>query len=117
MRNFLLAGVVPLLGFAMLAYIFGKARTTTRRRTSTTRRRSSGIEVPIAIGIGGLLLGVVAMLLAMVPYRDFFRRKPYTEVSPPGLLERRSSTPPAHLRGRRSATVARVSIAVRAPVR
>ena len=46
------------------------------------------------IGIGGLLLGVVAMLFAMVPYRDFFRRKPYTEVSPPGLLERRSSTRP-----------------------
>ena len=44
--------------------------------------------MPIAIGIGGLLLGFVAMLFAMIPYRDFFRRKPYIEVAEPGLLEK-----------------------------
>jgi hypothetical protein len=32
--------------------------------------------VPIIIGIGGLILGVVLMLWAMASYRPFFGRKP-----------------------------------------
>ena len=32
--------------------------------------------MPIVIGIGGLLLGAVLMLGAMVAHRGFFRRRP-----------------------------------------
>ena len=39
-----------------------------------------GLQVPIVIGIGGLLLGAVLMLGAMVAHRGFFRRRP--EVPP-----------------------------------
>ena len=41
------------------------------------------------------------MLFAMGPYRDFFRRKPYTEVAPPGLLEAPLEHAPTHLHGER----------------
>ena len=35
-----------------------------------------GIQLPIFIGIGGLLLGVPLMLLTSLKYREFFGRKP-----------------------------------------
>jgi amino acid transporter len=88
-RNFLLAGLAPLLGFVMLAFIFGKAAHDYSQEGFNYSGPFLGIQVPIVIGIGGLLLGVVAMLFAMIPYRQFFRQKPYTEVSEPGLLEKK----------------------------
>jgi amino acid transporter len=100
-RNFVLAGVAPLLGFVMLAYIFLKAAHDYSQADFNYSAPFLGIQVPIVIGIGGLLLGVVAMLFAMVPYRDFFRQKPYTEVSEPGLLEQPVEHAPAHFKGGR----------------
>ncbi|MDX6580156.1 MAG: hypothetical protein QOJ47_1705 [Gaiellales bacterium] len=100
-RNFVLVGLAPLLGFVMLAFIFGKAAHDYSQAGFNYSGPFLGIEVPIVIGIGGLLLGVVAMLFAMIPYRDYFRRKPYTEVAPPGLLEAPVEHAPARLHGER----------------
>jgi amino acid transporter len=100
-RNFVLAGLVPLLGFAMLAYIFGKAAHDYSQAGFNYSKPLLGIETPIVIGIGGLLLGFVAMLFAMIPYRDYFRRQPYTEVSEPGLLERPVERAPLRFEGER----------------
>jgi amino acid transporter len=100
-RNFVLAGVLPLLGFLMLAFIFVKAFHDYSQAGFNYASPFLGIEVPIAIGIGSLLLGVVAMLFATIPYRDFFKQKPYTEVSEPGLLEKPVEHAPAHLHGER----------------
>ena len=94
-RGFLLAGVAPLLGFVMLAYIAGKAFHDYSQEGFNYSPPFLGIEVPIAIGIGGLLLGFVAMLFAMAPYREYFRRKPYIESPSRGCWTSRSSTPPA----------------------
>jgi hypothetical protein len=44
-----------------------------------------GIQVPIVIGIGSLLLGVPLMVICAVKYRRFFSRKP--EVAPAGILD------------------------------
>ena len=105
-RNFLLVGVVPLLGGLMLFGIFIKAFTFYSRHTDSSGATINyakpifGIEVPIFIGIGGLLLGVLMMFVAMVPYRDFFRRKPYTEVATPGILEVPVERAPMHFEGR-----------------
>jgi hypothetical protein len=90
-----------LLGFVMLAYIFGKAAHDYSQKGFNYSPPFLGIEVPILIGIGGLLLGVVAMLFAMGPYRAFFRQKPYAEVAEPGLLEAPVEHAPSHLHGRR----------------
>jgi amino acid transporter len=100
-RNFVLAGLVPLLGFVMLAFIFGKAAHDYSKAGFNYSPPFLGIEVPIVIGIGSLLLGVVAMLFATIPYRDFFRQKPYTEVASPGLLDAPVERAPTHLHGAR----------------
>jgi len=100
-RNFVLAGLLPLLGFAMLAYIFGKAAHDYSQAGFNYSGPFLGIEVPIVIGIGGLLLGFVAMLFAMVPYRDFFRKRPYTETAPPGLLDEKVERAPLRFAGER----------------
>lgn len=97
-RNMVLAGIVPLLGGLMLFGIFAKALTYYSQAGVNYAKPIFGIEVPIVIGIGSLLLGVVGMLLATVPYRDFFRRRP--EVSEPGLLEQSVERAPFHLEGR-----------------
>jgi amino acid transporter len=101
-RNFFLVGVAPLLGGLMLFYIFVKAfmdysKHEVDGETVNYAPPILGIEVPIAIGIGSLLLGVVAMLLAMRVYPDFFKRKP--EVAEPGLLEKPIEHAPTHLKG------------------
>jgi amino acid transporter len=100
-RNFFLAGLVPLAGFLMLGFVFVKAFHDYSQAGFNYSPPFLGIEVPIVIGIGGLLLGLVAMLFAMIPYRRFFQQKPYTEVSEPGLLERPVEKAPVHFRGER----------------
>lgn len=102
-RNFFLAGVAPLLGGIMLFYIFIKAFTDYSKHevdgeTVNYSPPFLGIEVPIAIGIGALLLGFIAMLFATQIYPAFFRRKP--EVAEPGLLEKPVERAPTHLRGK-----------------
>ncbi|HZV73558.1 MAG TPA: APC family permease [Conexibacter sp.] len=105
-RNFVLVGVVPLLGGLLLFGIFIKAFTHYSQHLDSSGATINyakpilGIEVPIFIGIGALLLGVVAMLIATVPYRDFFRRKPYTEVAPPGILEQQVERAPLRFEGK-----------------
>jgi hypothetical protein len=54
-----------------------------------------GIQIPIVIGIGTLLLGVPLLVLAGTRYRSYFARRP--ETSPPGLLEGEIEHAPAHL--------------------
>jgi amino acid transporter len=86
-RNFLMVGVAPLLGGLMLAAIFVKAFHD-YNTTSTDINYTGGvfgIGTPVAIGVGGLLLGVVLMVWAMFVYPRFFKRKP--EVADPGILE------------------------------
>jgi amino acid transporter len=77
--NLVAAGVVPLLGFFMLAYVFVRAYidygTKGYAQDYNYTPPLLGIEVPVIIGIGGLILGVVLMLWAMGAHRAFFRRK------------------------------------------
>ncbi len=86
MRTLFLAGIVPLLGCIAMFVIFGKAFSYYDKSVNNYAKPLFGIQIPILIGIGGLLLGVPLMLLCVARYRAFFRRK--LEVAPPGLLER-----------------------------
>ena len=78
-RNFVAAGVVPFLGFVMLAYVFVRAYidygTKGYAEDFNYTPPVLGIEVPVLIGIGGLVLGLVLMLLSLRPHRPFFRRR------------------------------------------
>ena len=84
-KDFVFAGLVPLLGFAMMAALFAKAFHDYSQEDFNYSPPLWGIEVPIAIGVGLLLVGVVLMLWAWTAYREFFRRK--LEVAPPGILD------------------------------
>jgi amino acid transporter len=94
-RNFLLVGVVPLLGGLMLLGIFIKAFHDYSKAGANYAKPLLGIQVPILIGVGSLVLGVVVMLFAWAKYRDFFRRRP--EVAVEGTLEAPVEHSAAHL--------------------
>ncbi|HEY2311630.1 MAG TPA: APC family permease [Gaiellaceae bacterium] len=83
-RGFVLAGLMPVLGGAMMAFIFVKAWIVESNPDYNYSAPWLGIQVPIVIGIGSLLLGIPFMLLAWAKLRPYFRRK--TEVAPPGLI-------------------------------
>ena len=86
-KNFLMVGVAPFLGGAMLTYVFVKAFES-YKTTSTDVNYSGGflgVGTPVAIGVGSLLLGLVLMVFANVIYPAFFKRK--WETADPGILE------------------------------
>ena len=83
-RGFILAGLLPVLGGVMMAFIFVKAWIVESNPDYNYSAPLFGIQVPILIGIGGLLLGIPLMLIAFAKFRPYFRRK--TEVSPPGII-------------------------------
>ena len=84
-RGFVLAGLLPVLGGGMMGFIFVKAWIVESNPDYNYSSPLFGIQVPIVIGIGGLLLGLPLMLLCAFKFRAFFSRK--TEVAPAGLLD------------------------------
>ncbi|HEU4977943.1 MAG TPA: APC family permease [Solirubrobacteraceae bacterium] len=84
-KNFFFVGVLPLLGFATLTAVFVKAFHDYSQKGFNYSKPIWGIEVPIFIGIGTLLLGGVLMLGAWVVHRGFFRLRP--EVAAANALE------------------------------
>jgi amino acid transporter len=81
----LLVGLVPLIGFVAMAYIFIKDFITVSTPGYNLTPPILGIQTPIVIGIGGLLLGLVAMVAQWIYMPEFFKRKPQT--ADPKILE------------------------------
>jgi amino acid transporter len=86
-KNFFMAGVVPFLGGAMLTGIFVKALIDYNKVENTYAGKFLGFGVPVAIGVGMLVVGIVVMAIANFAYPQFFRRK--RETAEPGILEGR----------------------------
>jgi hypothetical protein len=88
-KSFVAAGLLPMLGFAMLAVVFVKAYidygTKGYAEDFNYTKPFLGIEVPIVIGIGGLFLGAVLMLVARRSHPAFFRRS--REAAAPDALD------------------------------
>jgi amino acid transporter len=88
-KNFFLVGVAPLLGALILTGIFIKAfKDYNNADASYTGQDFLGIGIPVAIGVGLILLGFVLMAVQWIlspDSRAFFRRKP--ETAPDGFLE------------------------------
>jgi amino acid transporter len=80
-KSFLLIGVAPTIGAAILAFAFVKSSIDFW--SDTTYGTWFGVGQTFIIGIGFLVLGLVLMLISMPIYRDFFGRKP--EVAEPFL--------------------------------
>jgi amino acid transporter len=83
-RGFVLAGLVPVIGGVMMGFIFVKAFIVDSGAGYNYSAPVLGIQIPILIGVGSLLLGIPLMILAAFKFRPYFRRK--TEVAPPGLI-------------------------------
>ncbi|MGA9874246.1 MAG: APC family permease [Solirubrobacteraceae bacterium] len=93
-HNFFLLGVAPLVGGLILFGVFVKAAIFYNEAANVESPPILGITLPIWMGIGGLLLGVVLMLASRPFFKDFFHRK--LEVARPGLLEEPVEHAPAH---------------------
>jgi amino acid transporter len=85
LRDFLLLGVAPLLGGLMLFGVLVKAMIFYGHAANVESKPILGVTLPLWMGIGGLLLGVVLMLIARPFFRDYFSRK--LETVRPGLFE------------------------------
>jgi amino acid transporter len=84
-RDFILLGVAPLLGSLILFGVFIKAMTFYGREINVESKAILGITLPIWMGIGGLIIGVILMLVARPFFREYFSRK--LETVKPGLFE------------------------------
>jgi amino acid transporter len=87
-KNFVMAGLVPLAGGLMLTGIFIKAFSDYNTTSLDVNYTGgvAGIGTPVAIGVGLILFGVVLMAIANFAYPDFFRRG--RETAAPGLLDK-----------------------------
>jgi amino acid transporter len=85
-RGFVLAGVLPVLGGGMMGFVFVKAFIVEQYTAGYNYSPPLfGVQIPIVIGIGSLLLGIPFMVLCALKFREFFSRK--TEVAPEGILD------------------------------
>ena len=77
LKNFLFIGAGPVLGGALLTYLFFKAIDEySDVDQSYTGSAVFGVAVPVVLGVGLLLLGVVLMLLwRLGDHQRFFSRK------------------------------------------
>ncbi len=91
-KDFVMVGVLPLLGALMLLGIFIKAFHDYSQSGVNYSPPILGIQVPILIGIGGIVLGIIVMLVAIPFHRDFFRRRP-EEPGPDGYAIGGTITP------------------------
>jgi len=84
--NFVKLGVLPLFGALVLLGVWIKCLTYySDPGNSTSGKTLFGYGYPLVIGVGALLLGVMAMIYANVKHRAFFREN-RPEVASPDLL-------------------------------
>ena len=85
-RNFFLAGLVPVLGGVMMAYVAVKAYGYYNTAGNNYSKPFLGIQVPIFVGIGGLILGVILMFASWPFFSGYFSR-PWWQSADPAVLE------------------------------
>ncbi len=85
-RNFFLLGVGPVLGGVILWGVGWKALFYYGEKAHVASKPILGITLPVWLGIGGMILGVIVMLATRPVFKEFFSRK--RETAPPGVLER-----------------------------
>jgi len=93
-RDFVLLGLAPFIGGLMLFGVGIYAAVYYSEAAHVASKPILGITLPIWMGIGGLVLGLLLMLAARLRYREYFSRK--LEVAPHGIFERPVERAPAH---------------------
>ncbi len=85
-RNFLFAGLVPVVGGIMMGYVAIKAYGYYSTSGNNYAKPILGIQVPIFVGVGGLTLGVVLMLASWPFFTGFFSRRWWETADPEVLI-------------------------------
>ncbi len=85
-RNFFFAGLIPVVGGLMMAYVAIKAYGYYNTAGNNYSKPIAGIQVPIFVGIGGLVLGIILMFASWPFFRGFFSRK-WFEAADPAVLK------------------------------
>jgi len=75
-RTFVFAGLIPLAGGGMMAYIGIKAFSYYNTKGNNYSHALLGIQTPILVGIGGLILGIILMFASWPFFGEYFRRRP-----------------------------------------
>jgi amino acid transporter len=88
-RNLLLLGVGPMLGGLILWGVGWRALFYYGHKENVASKPILGITLPLWLGIGGMVLGLLVMLVSRPFFREYFARK--AETAEPGVLDR----PPA----------------------
>ena len=84
-RDFILLGIAPLIGGLILFGVFVKAVIFYGHAENVSSKPILGITLPLWMGIGGMLVGVILMIVSRPFFKDFFSRK--LETVQPGLFE------------------------------
>jgi amino acid transporter len=84
-RNFVLAGLIPVVGGGMMAYVAVKAFGYYNHHGNNYSKPIIGIETPIFVGVGGLILGIVLMFVSWPFFRGYFGRR-WWEAADPEVL-------------------------------
>jgi amino acid transporter len=84
-RNFILAGLLPAVGGLMLLGVAIKAFDYYSTAGNNYSKPLAGIQTPIVVGIGGLIVGVVLMFASWPFFPGFFHRR-WGEAADPEVL-------------------------------
>jgi amino acid transporter len=85
-RNFFLAGLIPVVGGLMMGYVAVKAYGYYNTAGNNYSNALLGIQTPILVGVGGLILGVVLMFASWPFFTGYFSRR-WWETADPKILE------------------------------
>ena len=85
-RNFFLAGLIPVAGGIMMAYVAIKAYGYYNTAGNNYSKPFLGIQTPIFVGIGGLIFGVILMFASWPFFPQFFSRKWFQAADPAVLV-------------------------------
>jgi amino acid transporter len=85
-RNFAFAGVIPLVGGLMMGYVAIKAFGYYDKQANNYSHSLLGIQTPILVGVGGLIVGIVLMFASWPFFPKFFARR-WFEAADPAILE------------------------------
>jgi amino acid transporter len=84
-RNFIFAGLIPAVGGLMLFGIAYKAYDYYSTAGNNYSKPLAGIQTPIVVGVGGLILGIVLMFATWPFFTGFFHRR-WAEAADPEVL-------------------------------
>jgi amino acid transporter len=92
-RNFFLIGLIPLAGGLFLGYIAVKSFGYYNNHTNDYSHALLGIQTPILVGVGGLIVGVVLMFAAWPFFPQYFSGRWWETADPEVLVDQREHRP------------------------